>query len=259
MRNVNPFSLEGKRALVVGASRGIGLAIAQQYARAGAHTVLASRTKDALEKAAAELRSEGLSAEARVVDAADPDSIRALVDGVGDLDILANVAGMNVRKPFTEYVDADYERIMQTNLKGLFQLTQVAGKKMIERGKGGKIIFIGSLMSVVGLPLVTIYAMSKSALAGLTRVLAAELGKHDIQVNCIAPGFIVTDLNREMWVQPQMIEWLKGVQAMPRTGRTEEVANLAVFLSAPASSYITGQVIAVDGGYTTTAVWPYQT
>lgn len=258
MSTGNPFSLTGKTALVVGASRGIGLAIAQHYARAGAHTVLASRSKDALEKAAAELRAEGFSAEARVVDAADPDSIHALLDGLAELDILANVAGINVRKPFTEYSDADYEHIMQTNLKGLFQLTQAAGKKMIARGKGGKIILIGSLVSVVGLPYVSIYAMSKSALAGLTRVVASELGKHDIQVNCIAPGFIVTDLNRDMWVRPDMNEWLKGVQAMPRTGTTGEVAATAVFLSAPASNFITGQVIAVDGGYTTTAVWPYR-
>jgi gluconate 5-dehydrogenase len=258
MSNENPFSLAGKTAVVVGASRGIGLAIAQHYARAGAHTVLASRSKDALEAASAELRAAGLSAEARVVDTSDAGSIRTFLDGLAGLDILANVSGINVRRPFTEYSDADYEHIMQTNLKGLFLLTQAAGRKMIARGKGGKIILIGSLMSVVGLPYVTIYAMSKSALAGLTRSLASELGQHDIQVNCIAPGFIVTDLNRDMWAQPAMQEWLKGVQAMPRTGTTAEVAATAVFLSAPASNFITGQVIAVDGGYTTTAVWPYK-
>jgi len=117
---------------------------------------------------------------------------------------------------------------------------------------------IGSLQSVVGLPFLAPYAMSKSALWGLTRVLAAEWGKHNIQVNCIAPGFIVTDLNRAMWQSPALNEWLKGVQALPRTGTPEDVAALAVFLSSRGSDYITGQCIAVDGGYTTTAVWPFE-
>jgi gluconate 5-dehydrogenase len=147
---------------------------------------------------------------------------------------------------------------MNTNLHGFVFLTQKLGARMVERKKGGKIIFIGSLMSVFGLPYLTVYAMTKSALAGLTRTLAAEWGQYNIQVNCIAPGFIVTDLNRDMWQAEEMKQWLKGVQAMPRTGTTDEVARVATFLSGSASDYITGQVIAVDGGYTATAVWPFQ-
>lgn len=129
---------------------------------------------------------------------------------------------------------------------------------MVERGKGGKIVHIGSLMSVLGLPYLTVYAMTKSALAGLTRTLAAEWGRHNIQVNCIAPGFIITDLNRAMWQQPVMKQWLKSAQANPRTGVPEDIAPVAVFLSSAASDYVTGQVIAVDGGYTTTSVWPFE-
>ncbi len=129
---------------------------------------------------------------------------------------------------------------------------------MVARGKGGKVIFTGSLMSVAGLPYLTLYGTSKAALAGLTRSLAAEWGKHDIQVNCIAPGFIVTDLNREVWSDPRMLEWLKGVQANPHTGKAEDVAYLVLFLASRAADYITGQTIAVDGGYTTTAVWPFE-
>jgi gluconate 5-dehydrogenase len=128
----------------------------------------------------------------------------------------------------------------------------------VHRGNGGKIIMIGSLMSVLGLPYLTVYAMTKSAIAGLTRSLAAEWGRHNIQVNCIAPGFIVTALNRDMWAREDMNQWLSGQQASPRTGTPEDIAPLSVFLSGPGSDYITGQVIAVDGGYTTTAKWPYE-
>ena len=130
---------------------------------------------------------------------------------------------------------------------------------MIARGAGGKIIMIGSLMSLLGLPYISVYAMTKGALGQLTKALAAEWGRYNIQVNCIAPGFIVTDLNRKMWEESsQMREWLKGAQANPRLGTPEDIAPLAVFLAGRGADYITGQIIAVDGGYTTTAVWPFE-
>ena len=147
---------------------------------------------------------------------------------------------------------------MRTNLHGIVELTPAVGKRMIERGKGGKMVFIGSLTSLLGLAYIGVYAMTKSALAGLTRTLAAEWGKYDIQVNCIAPGFILTDLNRAMWEPEEMKQWLRGAQPNPRLGKPEDVAPLAVFLSSPGADYITGQVITVDGGYRTTANWPFQ-
>lgn len=252
----NPFSLGGKTALVVGASRGIGLAIGQALARSGAHTVLAARSREALEGHAAALRQEGWSAAAVGFDVARPDW--DTLDGVGAVDILINVAGTNRRKSFLEYSREEYNWLLETNLHGLVEVTQRVGRGMIERGRGGKIVHIGSLMSLLGLPYVTVYAMSKSALAGLTRSLAAEWGRHNIQVNCIAPGFILTDLNRDMWQPAEMAKWLEGAQANPRLGKPEDIAPLAVLLSGPGSDYITGQVIAVDGGYTTTARWPYE-
>jgi gluconate 5-dehydrogenase len=252
------FSLAGKTALVAGASRGIGLAIAQALADAGAHAVLAARSVDKLEEHAGALIAKGHKASAVRMDMADSKSIDAAISTLDGIDILINVAGTNIRKPFQDYTKQEYEFILQTNLHGLVELTQKVGAKMIARGAGGKVVTIGSLMSLLGLPYLSIYAITKGALGQLTKVLAAEWGKYNIQVNCIAPGFILTDLNRTMWQQPHMSEWLKGNQANPRLGSAEDIAPLAVFLSGRGADYITGQIIAVDGGYTTTAVWPFE-
>jgi gluconate 5-dehydrogenase len=259
---MNVFSLSGKTALVAGASRGIGLAIARQFAEAGARTIMAARSVDRLREHAQALEAQGFEARALRLDITDSESIRASVEGLETApDILVNVAGTNIRKRFSEYTPAEYQHIMRTNLHGIVELTQQVGARMIERGAGGKIVMIGSLMSLVGLPYISIYAMTKGALGQLTKALAAEWGRYNIQVNCIAPGFIVTDLNRQMWESPEsanMREWLKGAQANPRLGAPDDVAPLAVFLAGGGADYITGQIIAVDGGYTTTAVWPFE-
>ncbi|HZU26480.1 MAG TPA: SDR family oxidoreductase [Bryobacteraceae bacterium] len=242
------FELNGRTALVVGASRGIGLAIARGIAEAGARTIVAGRSIQKLRAEAARIGGEALELD---VSSFSPGA------SLPETDILINVAGTNIRKRFEQYTAAEYEHIMRTNLHGLAAVTQRAGADMIARGRGGKIVFIGSLTSVVGLPWISVYAMTKSALAGLTRSLASEWGRYGIQVNCIAPGFILTDLNRAMWQPPQMQQWLEGAQSIPRLGRPEDIAPLAVFLSGAGADYITGQVIAVDGGYSTTANWPF--
>jgi gluconate 5-dehydrogenase len=252
------FSLSGKTALVAGASRGIGLAIAQQLAEAGARTTLAARSADKLREHAQALEAKGGRASALRMDLADPESIREAVEGLETPDILVNVAGTNIRKSFARYTQADYERLMNTNLHGIVDLTQKMGARMIERSAGGKIIMIGSVLSLLGLPYMSVYAMTKGALGQLTKALAAEWGRYNIQVNCIAPGFVLTDLNRHMWEAGPMHDWLKGAQANPRLGAPEDIAPLAVFLAGRGADYITGQIIAVDGGYTTTAVWPFE-
>jgi gluconate 5-dehydrogenase len=245
--------LKNKTALIAGASRGIGLAIAREIARAGANTILASRNMEALTREATALEKAGFRASAMPLDVAAISEDTQFPDA----DILVNVAGVNIRKPFEQYTKDEIDYMFRTNLTGLATVTQRVGSRMVERGSGGKILFIGSLMSLRGLPYLTVYAMTKSALAGLTRTLAAEWGRHNIQVNCIAPGFILTDLNREMWQTPEMKNWLTGVQANPQMGTSEDIAPLAAFLCGPGSDYITGQLIAIDGGYTTTAVWPF--
>ena len=252
------FSLKGRTALVAGASRGIGLSIAQQMACAGARTILAARSRDALTERVRELTSDGYDASALELDVSTPASVEKAADSLDGIDILVNVAGTNVRKRFEEYSREEYDRLLETNLHGIVRLTQKLGAKMIARGKGGKVINIGSMMSLSGLPYLSVYAITKGGLGQLTRVLAAEWGRHNIQVNCIAPGFIVTDLNRDMWKQEKMVTWLRANQANPNLGTPDDVAPLAVFLASRGSDYITGQIIAVDGGYSTTSVWPFE-
>ncbi|MGD1068517.1 MAG: SDR family oxidoreductase [Bryobacteraceae bacterium] len=251
---MNPFSLEGKTALVTGASRGIGLAIARSMRAAGANLILAARSKDKLDQLAREMNGRAIE-----LDMMSSDSIRRAAaesfEG-GGVDILANVAGMNIRRRFESYQREEYDRIMQTNLHGLAEFTQLVGARMIERGKGGKIINIGSFTTFVGLPYVSVYAMTKGAVGQLTKSLAAEWAQYNIQVNCIAPGFILTDLNRDMWQSAEMDQWRKGAQAIDRLGKPEDLGPVAVFLASPGADYITGQVIAVDGGATTTRKWP---
>jgi gluconate 5-dehydrogenase len=249
---LNPFSLEGKTALIAGASRGIGLAIARAMHEAGANVILAARSKDRLDVLARELDGRALE-----LDVKSADSIRRAASDAGDVDILVNVAGTNIRRRFEEFSDEDYEHVMHTNLHGIVRLTQLVGARMIERGTGGKVIGIGSLLTLVGLPYMSVYSITKGAIGQLTKSLAAEWAQYNIQVNCIAPGFILTDLNREMWRADEMREWAKGAQANDNLGTPEDVAPLAVFLAAPGSNYITGQVIAVDGGFSTTSKWPW--
>ena len=257
MKPASPFSLEGKAAVVAGASRGIGQAIAEALARAGAHTILAARSLQKLDAIAGKLRAEGLQAEAMELDISSHESRLRFAEELPVTDILINVAGANIRRNFSDYTPEEYNFLMQTNLTGIVELTQAVGKRMVARGQGGKIVMIGSLSCLMGMPYISIYTITKSALAGLTRALAAEWGPHNIQVNCIAPGFIITDLNRKMWEPPEMLVWLKTAQASPRLGTPDDIAPLAVFLSSPGSDYITGQLIAADGGCSTTQIWPF--
>jgi len=244
--------LTGKVVLVAGASRGIGLAIAHAMAEAGAEVIVASRSEEKLKQIAAELKGR-----AQVLDMSSAASIEAAVEACGAVDVLVNIAGINLRKRFEDFSSDEIAAIFQSNLFGPMHLTQKIGRKMIERNAGGKIINIGSLTSLIGIPYISIYGASKGAVAEWTRCLAAEWGRYNIQVNCIAPGFILTDLNRVMWQAEDLQDWLRRSQPNPRLGTPEDIGPIAVYLASSHSDYMTGQVLTVDGGHTATAMWPY--
>jgi NAD(P)-dependent dehydrogenase (short-subunit alcohol dehydrogenase family) len=253
------FDLSGKRALVSGASRGMGRAIALGLAQAGADVAVAARNPETLESVAAAIRALGREAVVQPLDLSQPDQIPGAVQRVeanfGPLDILFNVAGTNVRRPITEIAEAEYDQIMDVNIKGAYFLSREVGKGMVAR-RQGKVVNIASVTSAIGLAKVTAYACSKGALAQLTRGLAVEWGPHNVQVNAIAPGFILTDFNRKLWENQAMLDWAVGGTPAGRLGQPEDVVGAAVFLSSPASDFISGQVLFVDGGYMAGRPWP---
>jgi 2-deoxy-D-gluconate 3-dehydrogenase len=246
------FSLEGRVALVTGASRGIGAAIARALAAAGADVAVhgnatpATTTLDAV-------RASGRKAVGLVADMADaqaPDRlVRETVDGLGGLDIVVNNAGIIRRGPTITTIDEDWQAVLDVNLNGVFRLCRAAGRHMLETGRGGKIINIASLLSFQGGLNVPAYAASKSAVAGLTRELSNEWAAKGINVNAIAPGYFRTDnteaLQKDETRNRQILERIPA----GRWGETEDLHGAAVFLASRASDYVNGQILAVDGGW----------
>lgn len=253
------FSLEGKVALVTGAGRGIGRAMAEGLAAHGAKVVCAARTRSQLDEVVASISGSGGEAVVYEMDMKDLDSIRGGVESTmaafGQLDILVNNAGMNIREPFTEVTEEHYDEIVAVNQKGLYFLTQVAAKEMIPR-KQGKIIHIGSINTGISLSQVSVYTSTKGAVGQLGKAHAVELGKHNIQVNTICPGFIETPLTAKLWSDKTMQEWGKKRVPMGRLGAPNDLVGTAVFLASEASDYVTGQNIYVDGGFMSGEVWP---
>ncbi len=246
------FDLSGKIAIVTGGSQGIGFAMAKGLATAGATVVITNRRAAEGEKAAESLKQEGLSAAAIPADVSDTSSVAALVSRVikdfGKIDILVNNAGIIVRKPVEEVGEEEWDRIMSTNLKGMFFCCQLVGKEMLRR-KRGKIINTSSVIATKLQPLRSVYAISKAGVSHLTRALALEWGKYNINVNAIAPGVTVTPLNERYFKEhPEELEGYARATPMGRVAYPEDYAGAAVFLASEASDYITGQTLVVDGG-----------
>jgi NAD(P)-dependent dehydrogenase (short-subunit alcohol dehydrogenase family) len=252
------FSLAGRVALVTGASGDIGAALAEGLAAAGAAVALSGRDDAQLAAVRERITADGGAAAVFPADLTDRRAAGVLVEAVaaqlGRLDVLVNCAGMNRRQPAADVTPENYDTIMDVNLRAAFFLCQAAQPHMAHAG-GGKIINIGSLTVATGLADVSVYGMSKSALAQLTKTLAVEWAPHNIQVNCLSPGFIATELTEPLFANERRRTWIMDRLANKRPGRPADLVGMAVFLAAPASDYMTGQTVYVDGGFTAGSQW----
>jgi gluconate 5-dehydrogenase len=246
-----PFDLSGSVALVTGAYRGLGFAIARGLAKAGANVILNGRKAEALAKAVQTLTDEALSADSVVFDVTDRDAIAAGVAASakkhGDIDILVNNAGIQRRAPLVDFPQADWDAIIATNLTAPYLVSQAVLPAMMAR-KRGKIIHIASLMSELARPSVVPYTAAKGGVRQLTRGMAVELAPHNIQVNAIAPGYFATEMNRALIDDAEFNAWVCKRTPLGRWGQPEEIAGLAVFLASRAADYMTGQLLVIDGG-----------
>lgn len=244
------FRLDGRRALITGGGRGIGLAAAAALAEAGAHVTLTARTSSEIEDAAESIRSDGGSADAIVLDMLDTAAMRSVVETAEPFDILINNAGTNRPKTMSETTEDDFDAVLDLNLRAAYFVTQAVTDKMLAAKIPGSVINISSQMGHVGGPLRTVYCSSKWAIEGLTKSLAMELGSHDIRVNSIAPTFIETPLAKEMLKDPAFREAVLSKIKLGRTGQVEDLMGAIVFLASDAAAMITGASLLVDGGWT---------
>jgi len=249
----SPFRLDGRKALITGGGSGLGFAMASALAAAGARVVLVGRNAEKLARAVRCLDEQGAAAEWISADLTDAEACAAVIDQSeaqsGALDILVNNAGIQHRAPAMEFHPDDWNRVLDTNLAAPFRMMQRAARTMSARG-GGKIINTISVLADLGRPTVAPYSTAKAGLKMLTRALAVEWGPLNIQVNGIAPGYFATEMNTVLAEDPVFSGWLESRTPMRRWGRPEEVGPAAVFLAAPASDFVTGHVLFVDGGLT---------
>jgi gluconate 5-dehydrogenase len=253
---MNPFSVEGKLALVTGATRGIGLGAARALATSGADVILVGRDEAELERAADELRTLTKHVYVAPYDLMETGGIAQwfadLSSRVGVPEILVNAAGISRRGAAVDLTLDDWNDVMTLNATAIFELSRNFARLLISRGMPGKVINIASLMTAAARPGTSPYTASKGAVGQLTKVLAVEWAKNSILVNAIAPGYIDTDLNKTLMADASFDAWVKGRCPLGRWGTPQDVAWPVVFLASPASDFITGQVIFVDGGWLAT-------
>ena len=248
---LNVFDLSGRVALVTGAYRGLGFAIAQGLARAGATVLLNGRRSDVLEPAVRALTAQGLAAAAALFDVTDRDAIASATAAIerehGRIDILFNNAGIQRRGALADFSEKDWDDIIATNLTAPFVVSQAVLPGMIAR-KSGKIVHVASIMSDLARPSVVPYTAAKGGVRQLTRGMAVELAPHNIQVNAIGPGYFATEMNRALIDNADFNAWVCRRTPAGRWGQPDELAGLAVFLASSASNYMTGQLLVIDGG-----------
>jgi gluconate 5-dehydrogenase len=237
------FDLSGRTALVTGSTRGIGLAVARALAAAGAGVAINGRTTEAVEARVAEIDG----AVAAPFDVTDEAAVTAGIAALGAIDVLVNNAGMTIRRPLVDLELDDWQQLLDVNLTSAFLVGRAVAPGMIERG-GGKIVNVCSIMSELARPTTGAYAATKGALKMLTRAMCAEWAPHGIQANAIAPGFVRTELNEVLQKDAEFDAWLRARVPAGRWGDPPEVAGAVVFLVSPASDFVNGQLLFVDGG-----------
>ncbi|MCA1243332.1 SDR family oxidoreductase [Stappia stellulata] len=244
------FRLDGKRALVAGASSGIGLACASALARAGAQTVVAARSADKLAALVAALREAGYSAEAMTLDVADVAAAEEAVADGGPFDILVNSAGLARHGPALETAEADFDAVTALNFKGAYFLTRAVARGLMAAGRPGSLINVSSQMAQVGGVDRAVYAATKHAVEGFTKSMAIEWGKAGIRVNTICPTFIKTALTQSTFEQPERRAWIEDKIKLGRVGEVEDIMGAVQFLASDASALVTGTALMIDGGWT---------
>ena len=249
----NLFDLSGKTALITGSSQGIGFALAKGLASAGAAVVINGRDTAKIADAAKKLEAEGATVHQLAFDACDHGAVKAAVDGfevnVGPIDILFNNAGMQHRAPLEDFPADAFDKILNTNVKTVFNVGQAVARHMIERG-AGKIINIASVQTSLARPGIAPYTATKGAVGNLTKGMATDWAGYGLQVNAIAPGYFDTPLNAALVADPEFSAWLEKRTPAGRWGKVEELVGAAIFLSSAASSFVNGHTLYVDGGIT---------
>ena len=251
---LDAFSLKGKVAIVTGATRGIGEAIARGLAQCGARVVITGRKADSVQGVAAKLKDEGLEILPVAAHMGDSAAIAALAEKTiaecGGIDVIVNNAATNpVFGPLLEAGNDAFDKIMNVNIRGPLELAKAAHKSMADRG-GGSVINISSVGGIRPEPMLGLYSVSKAALISLTKVMAQEWGRDRIRVNAICPGLIQTHFSSALWQNEKLVKQMEKMLALGRIGQPDEIVPLAIFLASPASSYCTGSVFIADGGHT---------
>jgi len=246
------FDLTGKTALITGSSGGLGYAMAKGLADAGAQVILHGRNVEKLQRAHQALAEEHHDVRTVSFDVTDETAIEQTLVDLGaqgvDIDILVNNAGIQLRKPLIDTPREEWQTVLDTNLSSAFLVGRHVARRLIARGQGGKIVNIGSLMSTVARPTVGAYTAAKGGVRLLTQSMAAEWAEHGIQANAIGPGYMITEMTQPLVDKPEFNDWIINRTPARRWGTPEDLVGSVVFLSSPASNFVNGQIIYVDGG-----------